>query len=316
MDLTIFEAQELRPVLGALREIALANQHFVQAEVDLIEGLARLHGVTLRAGELPSISFEDVALVVRHPHRRKRAVQLAIVMSLVEGQPPPESVAAVRRFARTLDVPEEGLRVLSEVAHGHALFARFDIVRRMRRFLAQSDRPGLLGLASPLVLGMNEDERVAARYLALGQLPAGTLGRSLFEHYREHGFAFPGEKGGVPEAMLFHDVGHVVSGYGVDPQGEIQQAAFQAGFVRQDGFLFLLFGILQFHVGLKITPIAEAERGYFDVPRVLKALERGASCNVDFSQHFDLFEYAAEPLTNLRARWGVRSLDAGSSFSN
>jgi hypothetical protein len=50
----------------------------------------------------------------------------------------------------------------------------------------------------------------------------------------------------------------------VDPQGEIQQASFQAGFARTDGFVFLLFGILQFHLGLRVTPIAKGQHGLFD----------------------------------------------------
>jgi hypothetical protein len=118
----------------------------------------------------------------------------------------------------------------------------------------------------------------------------------------------PEKKGGLPELMLFHDVGHVVSGYGVDPQGEIQQAAFQAGFARDDGVVFLLFGILQFHIGLRITPVAKGEHGYFDVPSVLQALSRGAACRVDFSDGFDFFRCAPEPLKALRVRWGVPAL--------
>jgi hypothetical protein len=50
----------------------------------------------------------------------------------------------------------------------------------------------------------------------------------------------------IPRKLL----GHVLSGYDTDPDGEIQQAAFQAGFVRKDGFMFLFFGIAQFHLGL------------------------------------------------------------------
>ena len=165
-------------------------------------------------------------------------------------------------------------------------------------------------LIALILLGINGDAAVAARYQALSELPVGTLGRNLYDHYREHGFALPGEKSGLPELMLFHDVGHIISGYDVDPQGEIQQAAFQAGFVRTDGFVFLLFGILQFHIGLRITPIARADQGYFDVPKVLRALSRGAACKVDFSDHFDFFAHAREPLALLRERWGVPPLAA------
>jgi hypothetical protein len=229
-------------------------------------------------------------------------------MTLVEGEPDERGVAAVKRMAAALEVPEQGLSVLSKVAHGHLLLARIDVVRRMRGFLERSGAPGMFEVAAKTLLGLNEDAQVAERYLALGDLPAGTLGRAVFEHYRAHGFALPGEKHGTPEAMMFHDVGHVLSGYGVDPHGEIQQAAFQAGFVRTDGFLFLLFGILQFHVGVKITPVAEAERGFFDVPKVLRAFQRGSECALDVSDHFDLFAYAREPLDALRQRWGVAPL--------
>lgn len=308
MELTVFQPHELPLVLRALRQVALANEIFTPAEAQLIEGVALLHGRKVVASELAPIDFGQLASVITDPHRRKRAVQLAIIMSLVEGEPDERGVAAVKSLAAALEVPENGLTVLSKVAHGHALLARIDIVRRMRGFLERSGAPGMFEVAAKTLLGLNENAELAQRYVALGDLPAGSLGRAVFDHYRAHGFALPGEKHAGPEAIMFHDIGHVLSGYGVDPQGEIQQAAFQAGFVRTDGFLFLLFGILQFHVGVKITPIAEAERGFFDVPKVLRAFQRGSDCAVDISDHFDLFAHAHEPLDALRQRWGVAPL--------
>jgi hypothetical protein len=308
MDVKVFEPQELVPVLSALRDVALANDAFSPAEAEFIEGVARLHGQSVSAAELPPMELPRLASLLTDPQRRKRAVQLAIVTSLIEGEADPRGSDAVRRLAEGLNVPEAGLEVLSSVARGHALLARIDVLRRMRHFIERSTGRGMFSLAVPALLGLNEDEAVAARYWALGKLPAGSLGRALYDHYREHGFALPGEKNGIPEQMLFHDIGHVFSGYGVDPQGEIQQAAFQAGFVRSDGFLFLLFGVLQFHMGLRLTPIAKSERGYFDVSKVLRAVERGAACTVDFSAGFDFFAHAAEPLEALRARFGIPPL--------
>jgi hypothetical protein len=237
-------------------------------------------------------------------------VQLAIITSLIEGQPSEDSSLAVAHLARALDVNDEGLRVLDRVAHERSMLARFDMVRRVQRFVTQSGGPSFLRVAVPSLLGLSRDDAVAARYQALAALPSGTLGRALHDHYREHGFPLPGEKNGIPELMLFHDIGHIISGYGVDPQGEIQQAAFQAGFARTDGFVFLLFGILQFHIGLRVTPVARGEHGYFDVPKVLRALARGAACKVDFSDHFDFFSHANEPVAALRQRWGVPPLAA------
>ncbi|RYZ09903.1 MAG: hypothetical protein EOO73_03215 [Myxococcales bacterium] len=305
MDIRIFDSQELPLVLGALRGVAMADDRLVSTESQLLEGLALLHGSPLRAEELPEVTAAQLGRAVLDPHKRKRVVQLAIVMSLVEGQPKESSVAAVRELSQALEVPEEGLRVLDRVAHEHAMLARIDMVRRVQRFATSNDGPSFLRVALPMLLGLGQNPELAARYQALATLPVGTLGRGLYDHYRAHDFALPGEKGGLPELMLFHDVGHVVSGYGVEPQDEIQQAAFQAGFARTDGFVFLLFGILQFHVGLRITPIAKEQRGLFDVPKVLRALSRGAACRMDFSDHFDFFGHAPEQLDVLRERWGV-----------
>lgn len=128
--------------------------------------------------------------------------------------------------------------------------------------------------------------------------------------FRENDFKFPGELGGMP--LPFHDIGHVLAGYGTDPQSELQQAAFQAGFARRDGFTFLLFGIMQFHLGLKVTPVADGHHGLFDVPRVIEALGRGAACKVDFTQGYDLFADQDRPVEEVRRHLGITPLAHGS----
>jgi hypothetical protein len=194
--------------------------------------------------------------------------------------------------------------VLYEVSHGHALFARFDMLRRFSRFIRRA--PGFPGVSKvvPSMLGWwGADPQLAARYQALASCASDSLGRAFYQHFRDNDFKFPGELGGMP--LIFHDLGHVLAGYGTDPQGEIQQAAFQAGFARHDGFTFLLFGILQFHLGLRVTPIAQGHRNLFDVPRVIEALARGAACTVDLSAGYDLLANKDRPLSEVRAELGI-----------
>jgi hypothetical protein len=304
MDIRVFSPDELRVVLRALRNIAVANDAFSDGERALVEGVARIHGVSLSADTLRPIALDELARVVVDPHSRKRAVQLALVMSLVEGTPTPRTERAVQELAAALDLHEEGLSVLYEVSHGHAMFARLDMLRRFRRFMRNAEgAPGFWQVLSA-VLGLGGgDPELAARYQALENCAPGTLGRAFYDHFRENDFKLPGEPGSVP--LVFHDLGHVLSGYGTDPQSEIQQAAFQAGFVRQDGFTFLLFGILQFHLGLRITPVAKGFHHLFDVPRVLEALRRGAACKVDLSAGYDLFADKDRPLEEVRAELGI-----------
>ena len=302
MDIQIFPTHELIIVLRALRNVAAANDRFTDAERALLEGVARIHAMDVDADELDPISADEVARVIVDPHRRKRVVQLAIVMALVEGTPAAVTENAVRELAAALGLDEEGLEVLYEVAHGRAFLARVDMFRRVRRFLGKTRNfPGFVRIALPF-LGVG-DEETAAAYRALGQCAPGTFGRALHGHFVDNGFKFPGEPAGIP--LIFHDAGHVLSGYSTDPQGEIQQAAFQAGFARRDGFLFLLFGILQFHIGMRITPIAKGYKGLFDVSLVLDALRRGAACRIDLSEAFDVFALKDRPVDELRSELGI-----------
>ncbi len=308
MELKIFPAPELIIVLRALRSVALANDRFTDAERALLEGVARIHDLDVDVDALDALDFDDVARVVVDPHRRKRAVQLAIVMALVEGTLSPAVDDKVQDFARALGLDEAGLRVLNEVTHGHALLARFDSLRRVSRFLRNAETfPGVPTFLMSMLGFGSGDERMAAEYRALAACAPGTLGRAVYDHFMANDFKLPGEPGALP--MVLHDLGHELSGYDTDPHGEIQQAAFQAGFARRDGFSFLLFGILQFHMGLRITPVAKGYKGLFDVDRVLTALHRGACCKVDLSDGYDLFGNQHRPLDTVRAELGIPPLD-------
>ena len=95
------------------------------------------------------------------------------------------------------------------------------------------------------MIGKDEDVALAVRYQALEHYPAGSLGRTYWEYCRTNGFALPGEKGGAPEQILFHDCAHLLSGYGTAPEEEVQVACFSAVFQRATRCL-RFFGLLQF----------------------------------------------------------------------
>jgi hypothetical protein len=230
---------------------------------------------------------------------------------MVEGDVTAAEARAVRALAAALRVEEAGLKVLDEIAAKHQLLTRFDMMRRiMGKYGAQAyHEEGFAGLRKMAAMFINaEDLEVAWKYKQLGLLPEGTLGREFWEHCTKNRFGVPGEKGGIPERMVFHDFGHVIAGYDTRPESEIQQGAFQGGFVREDGFAFLMFVIIQFHLGVKVTPITDGQTGLFDVAKVLRAAQRGAACKVDLSDHWDPFAVADAPLEQIRAEYGVPSL--------
>jgi hypothetical protein len=213
-------------------------------------------------------------------------------------------------------VKEAALKVLDEIAADHLLMTRFDMMRRiMGKFGTKAyQEEGFAGVHKMMAMfGVGEDPQVAWKYKQLGMLAEGTLGRELWEHCTKNKFSFPGEKGGIPERMVFHDWGHVLAGYDTRPEGEIQQGAFQGGFVREDGFAFLMFVVMQFHLGLKVTPVTDGVTGLFDAQKVLRAAQRGASCKVDLSDHWDAFAVADAPLEQIRAEYGIPPLREGAA---
>lgn len=316
MDIVVFRESELPIALGTLR--GLIVQPSVR-QVRYLSTLARLHGASLDLTRLRAVPAQLAAAIIQDPQRRKRLIQLAVILVLVNGKLTPDSHAAVAALARALDVDEPAVDLLPLLAERRELRTRVVLMRRvMRKFVRDAwreQRWSGVGQLAAGFLGRGGDRAMAERYARLQQLPAGSLGRTLWEHCTARQFALPGQPGAIPERMLFHDIGHVLSGYDTDPAGEIRQAAFQAGFVRNDGFAFLFFGVVQFHLGIRVTPVAEPERGLFDVEEVLQALARGAACRADLSDHWDFWSAAARPLNTLRDELGIPPLSAAASLA-
>jgi hypothetical protein len=310
MDLRVFAPADLPIALGAVRAI---DPHPTQDQDRFLGAIARLHGRYLEPKSLPRPAPEQTARAFTDPATRKRLLELAVVNAIIDGQVLPVPTANVSMLARALDFGERETRLLRELAARHHLRARIDFTRRIAGRLTgdawREDRwQGVRKVFAP-VFNIGEDPLTASRYQALGHLPADSFGFALFEHYRSNDFAFPGEPGGIPERAVFHDLGHLLSGYGTDPEGEIQQAAFQAGFVRDEGLLFLYFGIVQFHLGVRLTPFSEVDRGMLDVESIESAFARGAACKVDLSDRWDYWPLFAKPLELVRAELGVPPLE-------
>jgi hypothetical protein len=317
MDIQVFAPEELPVALGAVRGI---DPYPTQDQDRFLRAIARLHGSELDPRALPRPSPAETARLITGPLARKRVLELAVVMAIIDGQVLPVPTANVSELARALGVDERTTRTLRELGARHHLMARIDFTRRIAgRLLGEAWREerwqGVQKTFTP-VFNIGEDPDTAARYQALARLPADSFGFALWEHYRSNQFAFPGEAGGIPERAIFHDLGHILSGYRTDPEGEIQQAAFQAGFVRNDGLLFLYFGLVQFHLGVRLTPMAKSDTGYLDADKVTRALARGAACKVDLSDHWDFWPLLPERLELVRAQLGIPPLEPQSTRSH
>ncbi len=218
-------------------------------------------------------------------------------------------------FAKALQVSTPELRDLRLLAENNMLVFKLDVLRRSQIgdiMKNEFDQKGPLGLAkSVLVLrGVMEDKALAARYRAWEKLPENTLGHSLVAFYAKNGFSLPGERGGFPEAGLYHDFSHVLGGYGTDPEGEVQVASFSAGYKRTTPFYLVMFAVLIFSTGVNVRPTAgNTTVGVLGNPgmaeRMFAAMERGAQVNTDLSDKWDYWPYVEMPLDEVRKRLNV-----------
>lgn len=308
--------------LRAMKAVALAGDGFGPAATAMVAAAQRTFlGTDLDFEALDPAAPAELAQAFDDPALARQIVQGMVLMAIADAQPVPARMAKIAAFARALDVDEPGLKAIQELAERHMMLFRIDFYRRSHitaTFGEQYRRYGLAGLVKGIggQRGLLEDATIAARYQALGDLPSDSLGHAFFTHCRKHGFAFPGEKQGFPEAGVFHDFTHVLSGYGTGPDGEVQVGAFQAAYMKDNPYFVLLFVMLTFGAGLNVTPVPQPEyhstlamEGLAE--RFFEALERGSKVRIDLSKGWDHWAWVEKPLDSARLELGIEPPQGG-----
>jgi len=250
------------------------------------------------------------------PEIRHQFANGMIVTAVADGPPSREAIAQVDAYAKALGISDPVLADLRLLADGYLTIFKLDFLRRGHIkdiFKNQLEQKGPLGLAKSVLMmrGVMEDPALAARYRAWEKLPAGTLGRSLVDFYNKNGFSVPGERGGFPEAGLYHDFSHLLGGYSTEPEGELQVAAFSAVYKRERPFYLMLFSILIFSSGVQMRPTADnfVTKGVLGKPGiaelVLAAVERGSKVNMDLSDKWDYWAWIELPIDEVRQRMNI-----------
>ncbi|BCA55267.1 hypothetical protein W02_24070 [Nitrospira sp. KM1] len=301
--------------LRAMKTVALADGVLDESEAHMLTSIQRILGTDHPIDQLPCIDPGKLARELQDRQIRQQLVQGLIIVSLIDGKADEQETALVEQFAQALEVKAIEVEDLRHLLKGEILALRLDLARRfwLRDKIKEIwNEEGIRGLYKFVrgMIGQYEDPTLATRYQALEHYPEGSLGRTYWEYCRRNGFALPGEKGGAAEPILFHDCAHILSGYGTDPAGEVQVACFSAGFQRRDPWLFVFFVLLQFHVGIRMTPITQARTGFFDPQKALIAIRRGAAMNVDLNSGWDYWPVMREQVEELRRRYNIPSLES------
>jgi hypothetical protein len=269
---------------------------------------------------LPTITPTELADGMHTPGLADQVIQAMLLGILADGMPQPDCEKRVEVFAAALGVSLPGLRTVRLLCEQHLLLFRLDFLRRSNfkdMFLDQYRyHGGIRGVVEGILglRGLREDPELARRYRALGDLREDTLGYAFFRHYRENGFALPGEKTGFPEGAVYHDMTHVLSGYDTSVDGETKVGGFTAGYRRVNPFYVLLLPTLSFSTGINVTladqPLVSATLAHPGLAAdFIHAIERGSRVNTDLSANWDYWPLVALPLDEARARLDIAPLD-------
>jgi hypothetical protein len=306
--------------LRAMRQLALARGEFGAASRALIDAAQRqvLH-TDFDIDTLPPISPEELAAAFHDvPPLARQFVQGMTVASLADGPPTEAQARLMSTYARALGLDEPAVRVLKELANHHMTLFKLDFMRRSHiadMLKGAARRDGFVKSARQFAAfrGVGENPALTARYRAWEKLPKDTLGYAFWKHYTDNGFTFPGAHFGFPEAGLYHDFTHVLSGYSTQPEGEVQVGGFVAGFKQHTPIFMILFVILTFSAGTNVTPVDQpvsfgilAKEGLADAFFV--AVERGSRLPIDLSEGWDHWAWVEKPLDRARAELNIAPL--------
>lgn len=247
---------------------------------------------------------------------RTRMVHMMLLHALVLRPLPDEVAARIREFATVLGVDDGVLRAAEHFADGAYGLAAFDFQRAGYTSTWTPEASSTLHTSRELGAAWEEtvdDDALAAKWCALGDLPDDTLGRGVWKLYRARGFRFPGQPGSAPPLLAQHDWVHVLADYGTTVENELEVFAYIAranddprGFsllamvisLFETGYLPSGMGLFQYDIGHLTDEVAV---------RIADALYRGAvsrnTVTGDTSLDFlgiDWFELAPLPVDEVR----------------
>lgn len=296
-------------VVGALRSVAEADGGPREDQRAWIAELARRNGGGVGLDEAPVPTAEALGRALPEADARRRLLRQLVLVALADQALSEAEVERVETWARALGVQHPAVAALRLHLRGRIRALAIQVSRRSfvaSLFKAIWRQDGLPGLWRALVAAARVPSRTtAARYQALAELPEGTLGRELHDHCRRNGFAMPGERRGTPEILLFHDLGHTLTGFGTDGPGEVQMAGFEAGFMGgDDAFSITEFGMYAFGLGAHIIPNQPTKGGDFSALAFIEAYALGEHLDLDL-RYWSPWPSIDRPMAQVRAELGL-----------
>ncbi len=177
---------------------------------------------------LEPLGCDEFASVLtgRGAEYRRRIVHHMVLAELVLAPLPDDVAERVTAYAGALGIDDDFVRIARRYARGTLGLAWCDL-RRSGFAERWDDQEKVVPLhaAAAAADPFEEaplDSALTARWKAFGALPAGTLGRAIFEMYDARAFFWPGTRSAASPQLAQHDFVHVLADYGTTIEGELE----------------------------------------------------------------------------------------------
>jgi hypothetical protein len=237
------------------------------------------------------------------------ALKFITVMAFVDGSIDKAKIACVLSYATALGVEERYLDEITQAAQGRLQEAIADMTRCNMESI--TGRPWNGGDVARWLLpyaGPAADPPLARRFELLGRLAPNTFGHSFWRHFKENGYAFPGDPKAINAAFSVpHDCVHVLTGYSTKPRGEVLTSTFTAAMHPTYPMAgHVLPVIFSWHLKVRINQVAGDARGALDPLEFWRSWAAGAAAAVDtFAPDWNFWTYSEEPLATLHEQWSI-----------
>ena len=314
--------RELIPTaLGAFRGAIATDGSMLDSQRATINAIASMFGGDqIDVATVEPLDPQEVATQISDPAFRQQLIQAMVVLAFFEHPPSQERSKLIDSYANGLGIEEKSLRVIRDYAENHMKRMVIDsyrespVVEWEKAFIKEE------GLSTVIknVLGTfhkGQAPKLAAKFIALEHCPSGSLGRKFWEMYSSRNWPFPGQDGGVPEAITVHDWVHILSGYAPNMIGEIQVNAFMAaGSSQPTGFSTMVLALGLYEAGaFKIPNIPQSAGHVMEEPNsplaLADALRRGIATNVDTLEGIDHWALKDESVVSLREHFNIIEKD-------
>ena len=298
-------------ILGAMRSVAETGGALGDADARALAAASLyMFGQTqpLDVATLTPVAPAALAAAISESELREDALRFMTVMAFVDGTLDKAKIARVVGYANALDLHERFIDEIAEAAAGHVKEALADMTRANMvsitgKSWTDADATGWL-----MPYEKAPDPALAARCEALGKLPEDSFGLAFYRHYRNNGYGFPGEAGGLNAGFGFpHDTTQIVSGYDTSPRGELLVSTFTAAMHPHFSMAgHILPVIFSWHLDVQINPVAKHAKGALDPVEFWHAYAGGKTATVDtFAPGWDFWAYVETPLRDLRKQWTI-----------